>query len=95
MDLKDNVFYCQQTWKKLIIFSDDHIFSPFKSLRGTPQYFHNMLLDGLARTRHFRVYTFLTCSAAEFHWTEIIQVFAGQYGEILTDEQVNAMDWST
>ena len=55
-----------------------------------------MLLDGLPRTRHFRVYTFfLTCSAAEFHWTEIIQVFAGQYGEILTDEQVNAMDWST
>ena len=31
----------------------------------------------------------------EFHWTEIIQVVARQYGEILTDEQVNAMAWST
>ena len=37
----------------------------------------------------------MNCSTAEFHWTEIIQVGARQYGEILTDEQVNAMDWST
>ena len=63
--------------------SDDQIFS--KNIRGTPQYFHNMLLDVLAKTRQFGVYTFLlTCSAAEFHWTEIIQVVAGQYGETLT-----------
>ena len=72
--------------------SDDQIFSSFKN-RGTPQYFHNMLLDDLAKFRQFGVYTFcLSCSAAEFHWTEIIQVVACQYGEILTDEQVNAMD---
>ena len=76
--------------------SDDQIFSSFKNIRGTPQYFHNMLLDVLAKIRQFGVYTFfLSCSAAEFHWTEIIQVVACQYGEILTDEQVNAMDWST
>ena len=55
-----------------------------------------MLLDVLAKIRQFGVYTlFLTCSAAEFYWTEIIQVVACQYGEILTDEQVNAMDCST
>ena len=72
--------------------SDDQIFSSFKN-GGTPQYFHNMLLDVLAKIRQFGVYTlFLSCSAAEFHWTEIIQVVACQYGEILTDEQVNAMD---
>ena len=76
--------------------SDDQIFSSFKNIRGTPQYFHNMLLDVLAKIRQFGVYTFfLSCSAAEFHWTEIIQVVARQYGEILTDEQVNAMNWST
>ena len=46
--------------------------------------------------RQFGVYTFfISYSAAEFHWTEIIQVVAGQYGEVLTDEQVNAMDWGT
>ena len=76
--------------------SDDQIFSSFKSIRGTPQYFHNTLLDDLAKIRQFGVYTFsLTCSAAEFHWTEIIQVVSRQYGQTLTDEQVNAMGWST
>ena len=73
--------------------SDDQIFSSFRNIRGTSQYFHNMLLDVLAKIRQFGVFTFfLRCSAAEFHWTEIIQVAARQYGEILTDEQV---DWST
>ena len=38
---------------------------------------------------------YLTCSAAEVHWTEIIQFVACQYREVLTDEQVNPMDWST
>ena len=55
-----------------------------------------MLLDVLAKIRQFGEYTFfLTCSAAEFHWTEIIQIVARQYGETLTNEQVNEMDWST
>ena len=67
-------------------------FSPHsKKIRGTLQYFHNMLLDVLAKIRQFGVYTFfLTCSASEFHQTEIIEVVAFQYGEILTDEQLNA-----
>ena len=74
---------------------DDQIFS-FKNIRGTPHYFHNMLLDVLAKIRQFGVYTsFLTCSAAEFCWTEIIQVVARQYGEVFSDEQVNGMDWNT
>ena len=76
--------------------SDDQIFSSFKNIRGTPQYFNSMLLNVLAKTRQFGVYTFfVTCSAAEFHWTEIIQVIAGQYRQTLTHEQVNEMDWST
>lgn len=40
----------------------------------------------------FGVYTFfLTCSAAKFHWTEIIQVVARPYRERLTDKHVNAI----
>ena len=70
--------------------SDDQIFSSFKNIRGTHQYFHNMLLDALAKIRQSGVYTFfLTCSPAEFHWTEKIQVVACQYGQTLTNEQVN------
>ena len=78
------------------IISDDQIFSSFKNIRGTPHYFHNMPLDVLVKIGQFGVYTFfLTCSAAEFHWTEIIQVVARQYGQTLTDKQVIPMDWST
>ena len=55
-----------------------------------------MLLDFLAKIRQFGVQTsVLTCSAAEFHWTETIPVVVQQYGQTLTDEQVNAKDWST
>ena len=61
--------------------SADQVFASFKNIRGTPQYFHNMLLDILAKVRQFSVYTWwLTLSAAEFHWTEIIQIVARQYG---------------
>ena len=75
--------------------SDDQIFSLFKN-RGTPHYFHNMLLDVLAKIRQFGVCTFfLTCSAAEYHWTELIQITACQYRETLTDEEVNSVDLGT
>ena len=48
--------------------SDGQIFSTFKNTRGTPQYFHKMLLDVLAKTRQFGVFTFFfTCSAAGFY----------------------------
>ena len=76
--------------------SDDQIFSSFKNIRGTLQCFHNMLLDVHAKIRQFGVCTFfLTCSVVEFHWTEIIWVFACQYRQTLSNDQVNAMDWST
>ena len=49
---------------------DDQIFSSLKNIRGTPQYFHNMLLDALAKIRQFEICTFfLSCTAAEFHST--------------------------
>ena len=78
------------------LISDDQVFASFSKIRGTPQYFKNMLFDVLAKIRQFGVYTFfLTCSAAEFHWTEIIQIVARQYGETLTEDQINDMEWST
>ena len=67
---------------------DGQIFSSFNNIRGTPQYYKNMLLDVLAKICQFCVYTFfLTCSAAEFHCTEIIQAVVRQYGESLSVEQ--------
>ena len=72
--------------------SGDHIFSSFQNIRGA-----TALLQYVPATiTQFGVYTFfLTCSAAEFHLAKIILVFAHQFGQTLTDEQVNAMDWST
>ena len=53
-------------------------------------------LDVIAKIREFGVYAFfLICSAAEFYWTEIIQVVYCQYGEMLSEEQVTTIDWST
>lgn len=54
-----------------------------------------MLFDVLFKARQIGVYTFfLSCSTAQFHLTEIIQVIDLQYRQKLTDEQVNSMDWS-
>ena len=54
-----------------------------------------MHLDILARIRQFGIYTFfLTCSAAGFYWTKIIEVAGHQYEETLSDKEINAMVWS-
>ena len=80
--------------KKLI--SGNEMYAIFKNIRGTPQYFHNMQLDVLAKNRYFGVQTFfLTMTAAQFQWTNIIKIVGRQFGEELTDQQINNMDWST
>eukprot|EP00111_Clytia_hemisphaerica_P024283 TCONS_00071615-protein len=54
-----------------------------------------MMLDVLAKCRVYGPSTyFLTWTAALFKWTNIIKVVATQYGENLSDEDVNRMDWS-
>ena len=79
--------------KDVRMISDDNISSSFEHVTGTRQYFHIMLLDVLSKIRQFGLCTFfLSCSAAKFHWVEILQVVARQCGETLTREQVNAMD---
>merc|ERR1711911_515939 len=76
--------------------SNDEIFAVLKNIRGTPQYWHNMQLDVFAKIRYFGVPTFfLTMSAAVFQWTSIVKVIARQFGENLSDEEINAMDWKT
>ena len=50
----------------------------------------------LAKLRQLGPYTFfLTGSAAEFHWPEVIQIVAKQYGTNLSIEDINSMDWNT
>jgi hypothetical protein len=74
---------------------DDQLYASFKNIRGTPQYFENMMLDILAKIRQFGPPAFfLTCSAAEMgSWIEIIQTIARQFGTELSDEDVVNMRW--
>jgi hypothetical protein len=66
----------------LKMFKDDEMFVSFKHIRGTPQYWKEMQHDMLAKIRHYGPYTFfISCSAADFHWPELIQIVAKQYGE--------------
>ena len=78
------------------LLSENQLFAAFTNIRGTPQYFKQMQLDMLAKLRQLGPYTFfITGSAAEFHWPEVIQIVAKQYGETLTQDQVKQMDWHT
>ena len=82
--------------KLVRLLSEDQVFASFKTIRGTPQYWQQMQLDMLAKLRQLGPYTFfITGSAAEFHWPEVIQVVASQYGVKLSDEEIETMDWNT
>ena len=83
-----------QRFVKLL--SENQLFATFRNIRGTPQYWKNMQLDMLAKLRQYGPYTFfLTGSAAEFHWPEVIQIVARQYGEYFTEQEIKNMNWQT
>ena len=78
------------------LLNSDQLFASFKNIRATPQYWQQMQLDMLAKLRQLGPYTFfLTGSAAEFHWVEVIQIVAKQYDTCLSDEDIENMDWNT
>ena len=46
--------------------------------------------------RYFGVNTwFMTWSAAQFQWTHLIKIIARQNGQILSDIEIEEMDWSS
>ena len=77
--------------------TEDQTFVSFKGIQGTPQYFHNVILDVLEKIRQYGLYTFfLTCSAAEFECPYIVQVInCTSLWRELSDEIINTMDWDT
>ena len=79
------------------MFKEDELFASFKRIRGTPQYWKDMQLDILAKIRHFGPYTFfLSRSAADFYWPELVQIVAAQYGEHYKLNDIeNVMDKKT
>ncbi|XP_070548888.1 uncharacterized protein [Ptychodera flava] len=79
-----------------LMLKNDELFASFKKIRGTPQYWKEMQQDMIAKIRQFGPYTFfLSGSAADFHWPELVQVIATQYGEHFTLEEIEQMTWQT
>ena len=48
-----------------------------------------MMLDVFTKVRKFGPCTFFLTCAAEFQWTKMLQVAAGQYGELSADQIQN------
>ena len=72
----------------------DKAYKLLKQVCGTPAYWQKVHYDVLAMIRQLGIPTwFLTLSAAEMKWPEVIQIIARQYGEILSDEAVSNMTW--
>ena len=63
-----------------------------KNIRGSPAYWQHELYDVLAKLRCLGIPTwFLTLSAADLHWPEMIQAVALQLGRRLSRDDVMKM----
>ena len=72
----------------------DKAYKLLKEVRGTPAYWQKVHYDVLAQIRQLGLPTwFLTLSAAEMKWPEVIQIIARQYGTTFSDEDVMNMTW--
>jgi hypothetical protein len=72
----------------------DTAFKFLKNVCGSPAYWKIVLLDLLAMVRQLGMPTcFLTLSAADMQWPEVIQSIAHQYGKVLTANDVKNMPW--
>ena len=73
---------------------NDYGYRLLKEVRGTPAYWQKVHYEVLAMIRQLGIPTwFLTLSAADMKWPEVIQIIARQYGTSLTEEQVANLSW--
>lgn len=72
----------------------DTAFRFLAQVRGTPSYWKRMFNDVLAMQRQLGIPTwFLTLSAADLQWPDVIISIAQQKGHTLTERDVEEMDW--
>ena len=73
---------------------EDKAYRFMKNVRGSPPYYQRTFYEMLAMIRQLGTPTwFLTLSAADLKWPDIIQTVARQYGIAYTDEQVVALSF--
>ena len=74
----------------------DQAYKFMKNVQGSPAYWQHQMYEVLAMIRSLDILTwFLTLSAADMHWPEIIQAIGIQFGKRFTREEVVQMDWET
>ena len=74
----------------------DYAYRFLKNKRGSPAYFQRVmtLYDVLGMIRQLGIPTwFLTLSAADMQWPDVIQTIARQYGTKLNDEDVKTISF--
>ena len=72
----------------------DYAYRFLKNVRGSPAYFQRVMYDVLGMIRQLGIPTwFLTLSAADMQWPDVIQTIARQYGTKITDEDVKTMSF--
>ena len=73
----------------------DTAYKFLSKIRGTPSYWQWVFHDVLAMQRQIGIPTwFLTLSAADLQWPDVIISIARQHGHLLTCEDVAQMDWT-
>ena len=76
------------------LFKKDRAYTFLKNIRGSPPYWQKMFFELLAMIRTLGIPTwFLTLSAADMKWPEVIQTIAKQYGTIYTEQEVLELPW--
>ena len=77
------------------LFKKDRAYTFLKNIRGSPPYWQKMFYELLAMIRTLGIPTwFLTFSAADMNWPEVIQTIAKQYGTIYTEDEVLELPWN-
>ncbi len=72
----------------------DKAYRFMKNVRGSPAYYQRTFYDLLAMIRQLGTPTwFLTLSAADMKWPDMIQTIAKQYGVIYTDEDIKGLSF--
>ena len=72
----------------------DKAYTFLKNIRCSPPYWQKMFYELLAMIRTLRIPTwFLTLSAADMKWPEVIQAIAAQYQTIYTEDEMLALPW--
>ena len=72
----------------------DKAYRFMKNVRGSPPYYQRTFYDLLAMIRQLGTPTwFLTLSAADMKWPDVLQTIAKQYGVTYTDEEVASLSY--